>query len=326
MPSRLLSGVLPQAVLAGTMFLVCGGYAAESSGTGTPAKQPVDATSPTGAATLRSLAAALKTQDREQAGRLTWRLLAALAHAKEQGMGPSEYLAAGYRAERLGVADSSPVQHCLLEAWASAQSMALFTPENLALMDRGESPRATRGLQRGLPVVFDTGTPPEMTMKMQVGAKDFDPARVTTYSPARAAQPTATAAPVATPPTYQVKTYDVRLNEKLPLDSCGLTNWDLRLDRVDRTTGVSFVLENRLALRADRYPSVSAVNFTPEPIPGTTLQGVKLKDAKFASIYLDENLGAQVSYRIVVRGPREIFMLDQLSPEQRKYYGGYSPP
>lgn len=322
-PSRRL---LSLAALAGAVFVVCGGQAAERNVTGTSANRSAKVESSTGPATLRSLNVALATQDREQAAKLTWRLLAAMARAKEQGAGPSEYLAAGYRAEKLGVAESAPVQQCLLGAWASAQSMWLFTPENLARMDRGESPRVTRGLQRDIPVIFDTGAPPEMTMKMKI---DFAAARATAPN----AQPRITAVPMVPsatppPPVYQVKTYDARLNEKLPLDSCGLTNWDLRLDRVDRIAGVSFTLENRLAnpnKTADRSRAF-AVNFIPEPIPGTTLQGVKLKDDKFASIYLDENLGAQVSYRIVVRGPREIFMLDQLSPELRKYYGGYSPP
>ena len=53
---------------------------------------------------------------------------------RELGAGPSELLAAGYRAERLKGSDAADVQNCLLSAWAGAQSMALFAPENIALM------------------------------------------------------------------------------------------------------------------------------------------------------------------------------------------------
>jgi hypothetical protein len=294
-PIRQCLGALSLAVIAGAIFIVQNGHAAERPAPQIPANASV---APDGPATLRSLATALATEERELAGRLTWRLLAAMARAKEQGTGPSEFLAAGHRAERLRIAESAPVQRWLLGAFSSAQTMMLFAPENLAFMDRGESPLATLGLQRGLPVIIDTGTPPEMTVKLQVGPKNFDRSRVTASTPASAAASNST---VVVSPTFEVKTFDVKLGEKLPLDSCGLTNFDLRLDRVDRTQGVGFVFENRLERSSTTAFSAS---FTPERIPGTTRQGVLLKTAGPASIYLDENLGGQVVYRIIVRAPR----------------------
>jgi hypothetical protein len=142
--------------------------------TSSPLPVPATPTAPAAPleiATLRGLASALARQDRENASRLTWRLLATMARVRQQGIGPSEYLAASYRTEKLRPAESVPVQRCLLVAWSAAQSLYLFTPENLALMDRGESPRVPRGPQQGSLVTFDTGVPPEMTMTMHVVGK-----------------------------------------------------------------------------------------------------------------------------------------------------------
>ena len=75
-------GLMSLAALAGAVCVVCDGQAAESKAKGTTASQTAAAKSPAGPATLRSLTVALATQDREQAGRLTWRLLAAMARAK----------------------------------------------------------------------------------------------------------------------------------------------------------------------------------------------------------------------------------------------------
>src|SRR5258708_6631558 len=92
-------------------------------------------------ASLRSLLEALGHRDGNAAGPMVWQLLAVMFKAREQGTGPSEFLAAGYRAERLKGTDAGTVQNCLLSAWAGAQTLALFTPENIALMERGAAPR-----------------------------------------------------------------------------------------------------------------------------------------------------------------------------------------
>ncbi len=286
-------------------------------------------------ATLRGLLAAMARQDGETAGPMIWQLLAAMSKARELGTGPSEFLAAGYRAERLKGSEAADVQNCLLSAWAGAQTMALFTPENIAWMEQGTAPHATRGLERGRVVNLDTGMFPAVTMTTQ------------TLAPKTAAAP-APAAPaavesVAPPLGFVLKKLDVRLHEQVSLDACGLRNMDFRLDSVDPHGSVIFLFQDRTvhhfgdvnqwASLSDRNKSVDfseGVNrttaFTPELIPDTKTRGVKLMSLPFATLYLDEDIGAQLSMHLVIRVAAEALMLDQLPPDRRKLYEIHNSP
>ena len=280
---------------------------------------------------LRDLASALQAQKRERSGQLAWQCLACIDEARSRGILPGEFLAVSAHAENLDAAESSSVQDILLAAWSAIQDMALVTPDNLELMQQGEAPRATRGPDAGCPVLFDTGTPTEMTLKVVVGPRYFDRTRVTTQTLASSdSNQSYTQLP------YEVKYIEARLREKLPLDAYGMTNMDLRLDKIDRGKAIQFALEDRatshLKGRQDagkkrqandrEHPDIATqtVTFKPEPIPDTATQGVRLAVCGLASIYLEESPGTQAKYRIVIRLPGEMLILDKLSPERRKLY------
>jgi len=293
-----------------------------------PKGSTADATAqaPAEAPTLRGLAAALAQQNRDVAVRMSWQFLAAMARSREQGVSPSEYLAAGYRGEKLNAAESAAVQNCLLGAWRTAGGLALFTPENIALMERGESPRGVRGADRGKVISFNDANPPAIVVGSGPAAGSS-----ATSAPAQGEEPKSG----RTPLPYVVKSFEVKIRDIMPLDAYGLTNMDLRVDSVAPDQSVTFLLEDRTA---DRYGalyvdegtvkrgkerangSAHVVGFRPEPIPGTKTRGIKLATCNLATIYLDENLGAQIYYRILIYEPGEMLILNQLSPEERKKY------
>ena len=66
--------------------------------------------------------------------------------------------------------------------------------------------------------------------------------------------------------------------------------------------------------------------FSPELIPDTTTRGVKLLTLPFAAVYLDEDIGVQVTFHLVIRVASEALMFDQLPPEKRKLYEIQNPP
>jgi len=72
-------------------------------------------------ASLRGLLEVLLLKDGEMAGPMIWQFLAAMSKAHDLGAGPSEFLAAAYRTERLKGSDAGTVQNCLLSAWSGAQ-------------------------------------------------------------------------------------------------------------------------------------------------------------------------------------------------------------
>jgi hypothetical protein len=286
-------------------------------------------------ASLRGLLDALQRRDQDRAKPMVWQMLAAMSKAREQGTGPSEFLAAGYRAERLKGSDAASVQNCLLSAWAGAQTLALFTPENIALMERGAAPLGTRGADRGKPVNLDTGNLPAIV----VTTKALSPAA--TSLPEQTPLPSKE--PTASLQTIDVKIVDVRLHDRVPLDAYGLRNVDFRLDSVDPQGSVAFLFADRTGQhfgRAEHWESPNRLNrelafsdevvrlkaFSPEPIPDTTKRGVKLLTLPFAAVYLDEDLGVQVTYHLVIRVIREALIYDQLPPERRKLYDIQSPP
>lgn len=283
-------------------------------------------------ASLRGLLDILKRKDAEAAGPMIWQLLAAMFKARELGTGPSEFLAAGYRAERLKGSDAADVQNCLLSAWAGAQTLALLVPENIALMERGTAPRATRGMERGQPVNFDLENLPAVIVTTKVPPKAI-----------AVATPLSAREPVAAPPSIVVKTLDVRLNERVPLDAFGLRNMDFRLDSVDPHGSVAFLFVDRTGNhfgRAEHWNSPNRLNremafsdgisrlttFSPELIPDTTTRGVKLLTLPFGAVYLDEDIGVQLNFHLVIRVASEALMYDQLPPEKQKLYEIQSPP
>ena len=285
-------------------------------------------------ASLQGLLQALNAQDQETVTQMTWQLLAAMAKAKEQGVGPSEYLAAGYRAERLKGTDAAAVQSCLLSAWTGAQTLALFTPENLAAMEQGNAPRATRGLERGVVVNLDLEKLPLVTVTTKPPVKKA--------AAAAAQEPLPVAEPVAMPTTYVLKTLEVRLHEKVPLDAYGLRNMDIRLDSINPNGSVSFLFEDRTAQHTgydDRTDALNRlgsrmglsegvgrmVSFKPVDIPDTRTRGVKLLSQSFASVYLDEDIGTQLNLRLVIRVNSEALNYDRLPPERQKLYQVRNP-
>ncbi|MEP6671132.1 MAG: hypothetical protein ABJF10_18370 [Chthoniobacter sp.] len=285
-------------------------------------------------ASLHGLLEVLLLKDGEMVGPMIWQLLATMSKAKDQGTGPSEFLAASYRAERLKGSDAAEVQNCLLSAWAGAQSLALFTPENIALMERGAAPRATRGMERGRPVNLDIENLPAVTLTTKATRKV---ASAATPAPA----PVPEQAPVV--PAVVVKTVEVRLHERVPLDAYGMRNMDFRVDSIDPHGSVSFLFDDRTVHhfgQVDRRNSVGLLTrelgfndgvdkmtaFSPEAIPDTKIRGVKLVTLPFAAIYLDEDIGVQVNLRLIVRVASEALMIDQLPPERRKLYEIQNPP
>ncbi len=288
-------------------------------------------------ASLHGLLQALSAQDRETVTQMTWQLLVSMARAKEQGIGPSEYLAAGYRAERLKGSDAAAVQSCLLSAWTGAQTLALFTPENMALMEQGNSPRATRGQERGLTVNLDLENLPVVTVTTKVAPRKV--------APAAEQPPLPVAEPVTMPTTYVVKTLEVRLHERVPLDAYGLRNMDIRLDSINPSGSVSFLFEDRTARHTnydgydDRLANLNRlsarmglsegvgrmVNFTPVEIPDTRTRGVKLLSQTFAAVYLDEDIGTQLNLRLIIRVNSEALNYDRLPPERQRLYQVRNP-
>ncbi|HSI13253.1 MAG TPA: hypothetical protein VK961_14475 [Chthoniobacter sp.] len=286
-------------------------------------------------ASLQGLLKALGAQDHESVTQMTWQLLAAMAVAKGQGISPSEFLAAGYRAEHLKGTDAAAVQGCLLSAWMGAQTLALFTPENMAVMQQGNAPRVTRGPERGMFVNLDMDKLPLVAL--------------TTKPPARAAAAAAAAPealpapePVAMPATFVVKTLEIRLHEKTPLDAYGLRNMDIRLDSINANGSVSFLFEDRSAQHTgydDRTEALNRlgsrmglsegvgrmVNFTPVPIPDTQRRGIKLLTQPFATVFLDEDIGTQLNLHLIVRVNSEALNYDRLPPERQKLYQVRNP-
>ena len=285
-------------------------------------------------ASLRGLLEVLRLKDGEMAGPMIWQLLATMFKAKELGTGPSEFLAASYRAEQLKGTDAAAVQHCLLSAWSGAQSLALFTPENIALMERGAAPRATRGMERGAVVNLDTENLPAVAVTTKAIRK---------VAPAAAPLPVPAAEQAPVAPAVVVKMLEVGLHERVPLDAYGMRNMDLRVDSVDPHGTVSFLFADRTVHhfgQVDRRNSVGMLTrelgftdgvnkmtpFSPELIPDTKTRGVKLVTLPFGAIYLDEDIGTQLTLRLVIRVAGEALMLDQLPPEKRKLYEIQSPP
>ncbi|MEI9894140.1 MAG: hypothetical protein WDN28_09700 [Chthoniobacter sp.] len=172
------------------------------------------------------------------------------------------------------------MQNCLLSAWSGAQTLGLFTPENIALMERGTPPRATRGMDRGKPVNFDAAQLPEVALTTKA-----PPPTATAASSAPAPLPE----PPAVPPSFVLKRLDVRLHERVSLDEYGLRNIDFRVDSVDSHSSVSFLFEDRTAHHnplehrdpfsktgkgiglSDGINRMTA--FTPEAIPETSTRG-----------------------------------------------------
>ncbi|EDY19705.1 hypothetical protein CfE428DRAFT_2881 [Chthoniobacter flavus Ellin428] len=163
-------------------------------------------------ATLRNLLDAVARKDAATVTPIVWQFLAAMSKSKDQGVGPSEYLAAAYKAERVKGTDAATAQNCLLSAWAGAQSLALFTPDNIARMERGTAPYGTRGADRGRPVNFDLTVLPTVAL--------------TTAQPTRKAATAATPLPTAeiapVEPGFTVRTVEVKLHEKISLDQFGI--------------------------------------------------------------------------------------------------------
>lgn len=285
-------------------------------------------------ATLRGLLQALAAQDHETVTQMTWQLLAAMAKAKEQGMGPSEFLAAAYRAERMKGSDAAAVQSCLLSAWTGAQTMALFSAENVAAMEQGNAPRATRGAERGLFVNLDLEKLPSVTLTTKAPARKV--------AAAAAPEPLPVPEPVAMPATFVVKTLEIRLHEKIPLDAYGLRNMDIRLDSINPNGSVSFLFEDRTAQHAnydDRLENLNRlsarmglsegvgrmVSFKSVDIPDTKTRGVKLLTQPFATVYLDEDIGTQLNLHLIVRVNSEALNYDRLPPERQKLYQVRNP-
>lgn len=281
-------------------------------------------------ATLRTLLDALGRKDGETTAPIIWQLLAVMSKSKDQGVGPSEYLAAGYKAERLKGTDAAAVQNCLLSAWAGAQSLALFTPDNIARMERGGAPYGTRGADRGRPVSFDTTALPSVTLTTIPTRKAV---AVATPVPATEAKPVA--------PSFTVKTLEVKLHEKIPLDQFGIRDRDFSLESVDPHNSVVFTFEDRVTHRygyGDRMDTLNQLSqqmgsanglnrmttFAPQDIPDTKMRGVKLVTIPFGAIYVDEDVGG-FTYKVVIRVASEALMLDQLPPERRKLYDLRSP-
>ena len=317
---------------------------------GAPSEQPAsplfpDAAAPEAApapaprASLRGLLEALQSRDTKTAAPMIWQLLATMSKAREQEVGPSEFLAAGYRAERLKGSAAAAVQNCLLSAWAGAQSQALFTPENIALMERGVPPLATRGVDRGLPVYLYTQNLPAVTVMTKSTALKA----IAVAAPPAEPAPLPAAEPAAPLQTIVVKTLEVHLHDRVALDAYGLRNMDFRLDSVNPQGSVSFLFEDRTARHVEAVDRLDSLNrmargmgfsdgvsrmiaFSAEGIPDTKIRGVKLLTLPFATVYLDEDIGVQLSFRLVIRVASEALMLDQLPPERRKLYEIHSPP
>lgn len=282
-------------------------------------------------ASLRGLVQALGAQDAETVAQMTWQLLAAMAKAKEQGVSPSEFLANGYRAEHVKGTDAAAVQSCLLSAWTGAQTMALFSPENVAAMEQGNAPKATRGTERGLFMNLDLEKLPLVTL--------------TTRPPTRkavAVEPLPAAEPVAMPTTYVVKTLEIRLHDRTPLDAYGLRNMDIRLDSINPNGSVSFLFEDRTSQHAnydDRLENLNRlsarmglsegvgrmVNFNLVEIPDTRKRGVKLLSQPFATVYLDEDIGTQLNMHLIIRVNSEALNYDRLPPERQRLYQVRNP-
>jgi hypothetical protein len=289
-------------------------------------------------ASLRALLDALGRRDAERLQPMIWQLLAAMFKARETGTGPSEFLAEGYRAERLKGSDAAAVQNCLLSAWAGAQTQALFTPENLALLERGAAPHGTRGTDRGRLVNLGLENLPAVTLTTQAAV----PKAVAVAAPSAEPLPLPAKQPAVAPTTIVTKTVAVRLHDTVPLDACGLRNMDFRLDSVDPHGSVTFLFQDRTGRHAgevERWASMGRMNkdmgffdgasrmmaFSPEPIPDTTTRGVKLLTLPFAAVYLDEDIGVQLNFHLVVRVVGEALLYDQLSPERRKQYEIQTP-
>jgi hypothetical protein len=279
-------------------------------------------------ASLRNLLETVRRKDMEGAAPMIWQLVAAMAKARESGVNPSEYLAAGYRAERLKGSDAADVQNCLLSAWSAAQTMALLTPENLALMERGTAPRATRGRERGLVVYLDLNKLPLVTMTANPAASK---------PVALPAAPLPENEPVVPSSTFVVRTVELRLHEKIALDAFGLKNMDFRLDSVDPHGSVIFLYDDRTIHRPEVTEQVDTLRrgnkniavpdpvhrmtaFWVQPIPDSKIQGVKLVAVPFAGIYLDQDVGVGVTFRLVIRVNSEALELEKLPPERRKLY------
>ncbi|MEI9894139.1 MAG: hypothetical protein WDN28_09695 [Chthoniobacter sp.] len=54
--------------------------------------------------------------------------------------------------------------------------------------------------------------------------------------------------------------------------------------------------------------------------------GVRLITLPFAAIYLDEDIGTQLTLHLVIRVAAEALMYDQLPPERRNLYEIQNPP
>lgn len=283
-------------------------------------------------ATLRNLLDALSKKDGTTAEPIIWQFLATMSKSKDQGVGPSEYLAGAYRMERLKGTDAAAVQNCLLSAWAGAQSLALFIPENIVRMERGGAPYGTRGADRGRAVNIDTTALPTVTL--------------TTAMPSRkaVAVPTSSAAsqPAPAAPTFTVATVEVKLHEKISLDRAGIRGMDFSLEGVDPHNSVVFTFEDRvthhygygdrmerLSQFSQQMGSANGLNrmtsFAVQDIPDSKVRGVKLETLPFGAIYLDSDIGMGVTYKIVIRVASEALQYDQLPPERRKLYDLHSP-
>ncbi|MDR3403614.1 MAG: hypothetical protein P4L99_14035 [Chthoniobacter sp.] len=330
---------LPVVVVGLVLFTVPQGRAQATKKTGAPAAPAPGGLFPdpepvlVPKASLRGLLEALLIKDSETAGPMIWQLLAAMFKARELGTGPSEFLAAGYRSERLKGSDAGEVQNCLLSAWSGAQTLGLFTPENIALMERGTSPRAPRGMDQGKTVNFDMEQLPAVTLTTKPPARKAAPAAVPLPAPE----------PVAVAPAFVVKTVEIHMHDRVPLDACGLRNMDFRLDSVDPHGSVSFLFEDRTVhaySQVDRRDSLNKLGkgmglsdgldrmtaFIPEAIPDSNLRGVKLVTLPFAAVYLNEDIGVQVTFHVVIRVASEALMYDQLPPERRRLYEINTPP
>jgi len=282
-------------------------------------------------ATLRNLLDAVARKDDQTVTPIVWQFLAAMSKSKEQGVGPSEYLAAAYKAERVKGTDAATVQNCLLSAWAGAQSLALFTPDNTARMERGTAPYGTRGADRGRPVNLDLAALPTV--------------KLTTALPARKAVAAATPLPTAeiapVQPGFTVKTVEVKLHEKVSLDQFGIRGMDFSLESVDPHNSVVFTYEDRISHRNGYGDHMDALNqlsqqmgsanglnrmttFVTQDIPDSKLHGVKLVTIPFGAVYLDDDIGG-FTYKIVIRVATEALMQDRLPPERRKLYDLHNP-
>jgi hypothetical protein len=282
-------------------------------------------------ATLRNLLEALARKDEDTTKSIVWQFLATMFKAHEQGVGPSEYLAAGYKAERLKGTDAATVQNCLLSAWTGAQSMALFTPENIALMERATAPRGTRGADRGKQVNLDLEMLPTVIVTTKLSSRKA----------AAAAAPLPAKEPDVVAPAFVIKMTEVKLHEKISLDAAGIRNMVFSLGSVDPRNSVTFTFEDRETHRFDYGSRLDTLNqvsrqmgsdgvnrmttFSPQPIPDTNIRGVKLVTLPFGAIYLDENIGVGVTFRLVIRVASEALMYDRLPPDRQKLYELHSP-